>query len=194
MTNRFMRGSAPGRAQPAYARPGSFKQGHEKRGGPKRGTPNLISRDYKKAILEAAYRVGNDGNGKDGVVGYFLWVGLRHPRIFYTVLFVNLLPLEFAESNTPEKPRRTTEEIDQWTRDYIGLAGANRTKSKTVQVESRSQWDWTGQPFPVGSLMHLAVENPKAFCNLFVAAFLRPPTKRRRPGARSGSWPQAGAA
>jgi hypothetical protein len=27
MTNRFMRGSAPRRAQPAYLRPGSFKQG-----------------------------------------------------------------------------------------------------------------------------------------------------------------------
>ena len=76
MTNRFMRGRAPGRAQPAYLRPGSFKQGHEKRGGRKRGTPNLLSIDYKKAILEAAYRIGQDGNGKNGVVGYkdyFVW-------------------------------------------------------------------------------------------------------------------------
>jgi hypothetical protein len=68
MTNRFMRGSAPSRAQPAYLRPGSFKQGHEKRGGRKRGTPNFFSIDYKKAILEAAYRIGQDGNAKNGVV------------------------------------------------------------------------------------------------------------------------------
>jgi hypothetical protein len=79
-----MRGSAPGRAQPAYLRPGSFKQGHEKRGGRKRGTPNLLSIDYKKAILEAAYRIGQDGNGKNGVVGYLLWVAERHPQIFFT--------------------------------------------------------------------------------------------------------------
>jgi hypothetical protein len=50
MTNRFMRGSAPGRAQSAYVRPGSFKPGHEKRGGRKRGTRNLLSIDSKKAI------------------------------------------------------------------------------------------------------------------------------------------------
>jgi hypothetical protein len=183
MTNRFMRGSAPGRAQPAYLRPGSFKQGHEKRGGRKRGTPNLLSIDYKKAILEAAYRIGQDGNGKNGIVGYLSWVAERHPRIFFIVLLINLLPLENAESDTPEEPRRTIEEINQWFRDYIGLTGKNRTKGQTVQVESQSPWGWTGQPFPVGSLMQLAVENPKAFCTLFVAAFLRPPTKRRRPAA-----------
>ena len=70
MTNPFKRGSAPDRARPAYLRPGSFKKGREKRGGRKRGTPNFFSADYKKAILEAAYRIGRDGNGKDGVVGY----------------------------------------------------------------------------------------------------------------------------
>jgi hypothetical protein len=194
MTNPLMRGSAPNRAQPDYARPGSFKKGREKRGGRKRGTPNVISIDYKKAILEAAYRVGNDGNGKDGLVGYFSWVALRHPEIFCTILLGSLLTLQFAESNAPEEPRRTREEIDERLRDNIGLTTKNGTRGQTVHVESQSPWDWTGQPFPVGSLMQIAVAEPKAFCKLLVAAFLRPPTKRRRPTARSGSWPQAGAA
>lgn len=193
MTNRLKRGSAPDRAQPDYARPGSFKSGHEKLGGRKRGTPNLLSRDYKKAILEAAYRIGQDGNGKDGVVGYFLWVGERHPRIFYTVLFTRILPLEDAESDLPEEPRRTMEELNQSFRDYIGLTGRNQTKRETVQGESQSPWGWTGQPFPVGGLMQRAVENPKSFCTLFVAAFLQPPTNPRRP-AVDGSWAQAGEA
>jgi len=60
--------------------------------------------------------------------------------------------------------------------------GKNRA---TGQVDSESPWAWTGQPFPVGSLMQLAVENPKVFCKLCVAAFLRPPTKRRRLAARA---------
>jgi hypothetical protein len=64
-----MRGTAPGRARPADDRPGSFKPGRRKQGGRKRGTPNLFSIDYKKAIIEAAYRVGHDGNGKDGERG-----------------------------------------------------------------------------------------------------------------------------
>ena len=116
-----------------------------------------------------------------------LWVGERHPGIFYTVLFVSLLPLQNAESETPEESRWTTEEIDQSFGEYIGLTRKNRTTGETVPAESLSPSGWTGQAFPVGGLMELAIENPKAFCRLFVAAFLRPPTKRRRPGARSGT-------
>jgi hypothetical protein len=177
MTNPFTRGSAPGRAQPAYLRPGSFEQGHEKRGGRKRGTPNLFSFDYKKGLFEAAYRIGEDGNGKDGLVGYFTWVAERHPPS-YCMLLTNILVLENAESDTPEEPRWTIEEINQEVRDYIGFTGKNRATEQPVQVESETPWAWTGQPFPVGFLMQLAVENPKAFCTLFAAAFLRPPTKR----------------
>ena len=190
MTNPFRRGSAPGREQPDYLRPGSFKPGHEKRGGRKRGTPNAVSADYKRSILEAAYRVGNDGNGKDGFVGYFEWVGLRFPTIFYTVLLVSLLPHECAEDSTSEQPHRTKEESNECVRDYIGLTGKGRSKRQIAQTESRSPWDWTGQDFPVNSLMQLAVANPKAFCTLIVAAFLRPPSKQQRGLAARRAWEQ----
>ncbi|MGO9327385.1 MAG: hypothetical protein ACLQJ0_04640 [Steroidobacteraceae bacterium] len=178
MTNTLKRGSAPNRAQPDDARSGSFKSGHEKQGGRKRGTPNRISADYRKAMLEAAYRVGYDGNGKDGVVGYLIWVGLHHAATFGAGLNAVLL-LQFAETNMPERPPSTREELNQRVRDSIGLAGKNRTEEKTVQGESQSPWDWTGQPFPVGSLMQMAVANPKAFCTLLFAACLPPPTRRR---------------
>ena len=112
MTNPCKRGGAPGRAQSEDSRSGSFKHGHEKLGGRKRGTPNFFSIDYKRAILEAAYRIGHDGNGKNGVVGYFTWVADHHPRIFAGVLLISLLPIEYAESNMPEPPRRTVEELD----------------------------------------------------------------------------------
>jgi hypothetical protein len=70
MTNPFTSGSAPGRAQPADRRPGSFKLGHEKRGGRKSGAPNLLTIDFKRGLFEAAYRIGQDGNGKNGIVGF----------------------------------------------------------------------------------------------------------------------------
>jgi len=184
MTNPSRRGSAPNRAQPDYARRGSFGQGHKKLGGRKRGTPNVFSIDYKKAIIEAAWRIGEDGNGKDGIVGYFKWVVVHHTAVFLSPLLINLLKLELAERNTPEGPHRTMEEINQHFRDYIGLTGRNRAETETGEVGSRSQWDWTGQPFPVGSLMQVAVKNPKEFCTLFAAAFLRPPTKRYGPAGR----------
>jgi hypothetical protein len=192
MINPLKRGSASFRAQPDYVRRGSFKPGHEKRGGRKRGTPNLLTADYKKSILEAAYRVGQDGNGKNGICGYFLWVGERHETIFWTILFVSLLPYDNDELYTLKEPRQTMEELNRWFRDCIGL-GKNRTKRQPVQGKSDSASDWTGQPFPVGGLMKLAVENPKVFCTMVVAAFLPHPTKRRRP-AGGGSRPSAGAA
>ena len=178
MPNPFTSGSAPGRAQPADRRPGSFKPCHKKRGGRKRGTPNLLSIDFKRGIFEAAYRIGLDGNGKDGIVGYFSWVAEHHPRSYGSML-ANILVLEYAERDTPEEPRLTIEEINQEVRDYIGLTGKNRATGQPVQVESEPPWAWTGQPFPVGSLMQLAVEKPKAFCTLCAAAFLRLPTNRR---------------
>jgi hypothetical protein len=72
MRDPLRRGSAPDRAREKHR--GSFKKGHKKLGGRKRGTPNLIAYDLRKALLEAAYRIGYDGNGKDGCVGYFVWV------------------------------------------------------------------------------------------------------------------------
>ena len=142
MTNPFARGTAPGRAQPDDQRPGSFKRGHKKQGGRQRGTPNVFSQDYKKAIAEAAYRIGHDGNGKNGVPGYLLWVRERYTTFFYCGFWITLLPLEEA-GNRPEG--WTEEEINRWYRDYIGSTDKNRMKHKTFQVDCESQWNWTGQ-------------------------------------------------
>jgi hypothetical protein len=172
-----MRSLAPDRARPENERPGSFNKGHTKRGGRKRGTPNAVSADYRKAIIEAAYRIGYDGNGKNGVIGYFTWVAERHEYIFWTILFVSLLQFEIDVGSSPEEPPRTAEERDQWLRDYIGCG------DKTWTKKPRSPVDWTGQDFPVGNLMRLAVKDPKVFCHNYAAAFLRPPPKRRRSAA-----------
>jgi hypothetical protein len=58
MRNPLDRGNCPGRAREASERPGSFKLGHKKLGGRKKGTPNAISADLKKALLQAAHRIG----------------------------------------------------------------------------------------------------------------------------------------
>jgi hypothetical protein len=64
----------------------SFKPGHEKLGGRKKGTPNKTPRATKQTLLEVACHVGSDGNGKDGVVGYYKWLAKRHPKIFLAQL------------------------------------------------------------------------------------------------------------
>lgn len=177
MQDPLRRGSAPDRARPAHRR--SFKKSHKKRGGRKRGTPNLISADHKKALLEAAYRVGYDGNGKNGCGGYCVWVGETDPTFFYTEMWIRLLLIEHIEGYRPP-PERTEAEKDRASRDLIGLPHREGRHRQTAEMKSRSSGDWTGQSSPVGGLMRLAVENPRAFCTQLLAACLPGPNNRRR--------------
>ncbi len=163
MSDPSKKGTSPGRARPESSRPRSFQNGHQKVGGRKPGTPNFFSADYKKTILEAAYRVGEDGNGKDGLVGYFTWVALYHPAAF-ALLLSSLLAFDDLESDV-EDPSRRTEEINSWVRDETGINAESAT---------------TGPGFFCNSLIQQAVNRPRDFAKLFVAAFLRPPAKRRR--------------
>jgi len=181
MTDPFRRGSAPDRARDAWMRPGSFKSGHAKLGGRKKGTPNLISLDYKKALLEAAYRVGSDGNGKDGVLGYLEWVATRDLTFFYTKLWLPLIIFEQHEPPIPAEPAPTREESNQ------AILNTNRTRS-SVQTKKSRPFEWLrgGPNAPTGlvqDLMTLAVEKPKTFCRMLCAAFLVPPKNSRRRGA-----------
>ncbi len=183
-----MRGVTPDRARAADLRHGSFKPGHEKRGGRKRSTPNQSSAEPKEAILEAAYHIGYDGNGKDGLNGYLMWVAKRDLTFFYTRLYVSLLPFEIAGINLSQEPSGTEREINERIRDNIEVANRNRAEyQRRVQVEPHVAWDRTGQSGSVRALMRLAVEKPKTFCRLLVAAFLRPPKKRRYFPAGAGA-------
>jgi hypothetical protein len=193
MANPSTRGSAPDRARPSYLRSGDFKSGHKKHGGRKRGTPNVFLSDLREAILEAACRIGYDGNGKDGFGGYILWIGQYHPKIFYADFLIAWLNLEIAEAERAEDPRQP----ESTFHDLIGLTATSEvhkpkephrprqgcdfgltSASKKLKL-SGSPVGWTGQPEPVGGLMQLAVENPRAFCRLVIAAFMQLPAKSK---------------
>ena len=146
MTSSFTRASLPGRGRPADSRPGTFKPGHEKRGGRKRGTPNAISSEYEMAILEAAYRVGFDGNGKDGIPGYFKWVCQNHQGICATELLGRILLVEEEEDAERNMSAEPTGDINQTIREWIER-NPKRTKSQAVHPESVWPSGWTGQVF-----------------------------------------------
>jgi len=176
-------------ARHASTRPGSFKSGHAKLGGRKRGTPNLISTDYKKALFEAAYRVGNDGNGKGGVLGYLTWVGTRYQTFFYVEIWTRLSVLQQYEPPILAEPRRTAKESNQSVRRFIGLSDTNRTRS-SVQTKKPKPFEWllggpNAQAGLVQDLMGMAVEEPKTFCRMCCAAFLVPPKNWRLRAARN---------
>jgi hypothetical protein len=65
------------------------------------------------AILMAADRVGSDGRGRDGIVGYFQSLAVEHPRSFARLLATVLdyqLKHPPVEAPAP-KPLMTPEEI-----------------------------------------------------------------------------------
>ena len=112
MTNPKNRRTAPGRERSADQRSGTFKPGHEKRGGRKRGTPNAFSAAFKKALVEAADRVGMYGNGEQGLTGYLRWVARYHARTFMrgltSVLRRELLQGELARSRARSWKKSTS--------------------------------------------------------------------------------------
>jgi hypothetical protein len=67
IARRLRRGSQPGRARDRTA--GRFEKGHEKSGGRKRGVKDILTREAKEAIIQGLSAVGEDGRGKDELVG-----------------------------------------------------------------------------------------------------------------------------
>ncbi len=63
-----------------------------KHGGRKPGTLNKTTLELMDAVLKAAEEVGNDLNGKDGLVGYLMRVGQRDTKAFGSLLRA-VLPL-----------------------------------------------------------------------------------------------------
>lgn len=61
--------------------------------GRPKGLPNKLTRELKEAILEAANDVGENGRGKDGLVGYLRKAAVKHPKQYLSLLG-KVLPLQ----------------------------------------------------------------------------------------------------
>jgi hypothetical protein len=174
MTNPFNRGSAPGRARDPWQNPGAFEPRHAKTGGRKRGTRNLITPEHRAAVLEAADRVGYDGNGKDGVGGYFKYVGERDPTFFYVEVYPGgCIDLEIHEAamRVEAAPRGTNELHEKTPSPLVRTKKVRRRQAPDAEVEG---------------LMRLAMEQYKTFFRLFIAAFLTPPKGWRVRARKAG--------
>lgn len=82
--------------------PGQFKKGFDPRRDanpvpPSRrpGQTNVITRDLKRGIIDAAERYGSDGKGTDGLTGYLFHLAGKHPKAFAGLLG-KILPLQIS--------------------------------------------------------------------------------------------------
>ena len=78
--NPITRGTQP---QQARNNAGRFSRENQpaRRGRP-RGSRNVFSRLVKEAVIEAANRIGIDGQGTDGMVGYMEHLGRNNESVF----------------------------------------------------------------------------------------------------------------
>ena len=81
---------------------GTFQVGQPRPEVPRRAkgvpTNKLTTLDIHKGILEAANRVGSDGRGTGGWVGYLESVARKHPKYFLRVI-ARMVPLDINESD-----------------------------------------------------------------------------------------------
>lgn len=70
-----------------------FKKGRVKTGGRKPGVQNKTTRVLRDAILDAAAVVGENGKGRNGLLGYLVRLARKHPQS-YVHLIAKVLPMQ----------------------------------------------------------------------------------------------------
>jgi hypothetical protein len=164
---------------------GGFKSGHQKLGGRKRGTPNKSNLFDQRAVLRAAHLVGSDLNGKDGLVGYFKWVAINHPRAFLTPAS-RIMDLQEGPQSWVARPPQTREQLLWEIEEFLGPDSEDDDKD-AHEASPDEPWSWTGRAYPIGLLMHLAVISPAAYFRMLAASL---PAARGRSRRRSAAaWP-----
>jgi hypothetical protein len=169
-------------------RPGTFEPGHQKFGGRKKGTPNSISAEEKKAIVEAMYRIGSDLNGKDGVLGYFMWLATQR-RTDFVSLLIHLILMEGRGGPLFAEMDFSAEEHSESLKEFIAFSD-DRPRQNTASANyDADPFSWTGQKPPVSTLMDRAVRKPDEFCQLVASAFFASKSERRqRRAAERREW------
>ena len=94
---------------------GTFKKGVRPGSGRAKGTRNRTTTLLKDAILQAATLVGQDGKGKDGLVGYLKMLAVKE-RAVYSRLLEKVLPMQLHVEDK-SKPLYTAAEALQQLRE-----------------------------------------------------------------------------
>jgi hypothetical protein len=108
LAKRLVRGSQPAQARATSG--GRFEKRHRKTGGRKKGVQNIMTRELKEAILNAASRHGEDGKGLNGIEGYMFMLASEERKVFGTLLRA-VLPLQADVVVREEITLKTEEEV-----------------------------------------------------------------------------------
>lgn len=80
--------------------------------GRKKGQVNTLTRELKEAIVTAAAMHGEDGKGKNELIGYLFRLAKNKDPYLFTGLLKAIIPLQVQMGGTPqEKPYQSAEEV-----------------------------------------------------------------------------------
>ena len=92
-----------------------FKKGDRRlpNSGRKVGVRNKVTLALKDAIIEACERLGEDGTGKDGLVGFLMKEARKKNNAAFMMLLRAVLPLHIEASVAPPRKYLTESEVRQ---------------------------------------------------------------------------------
>jgi hypothetical protein len=114
-----------------YGRP--FGPDNPSPGKPKGCIPK-ITRDLKEGIVEAAERVGSDGQGTGGLTGFLEDLARHHKRAFASLL-VKLLPLQVAGTGTLGTHIGTVNVISVPVDHYLSAEDIERMRAPGLAID-----------------------------------------------------------
>jgi hypothetical protein len=119
-----------------------FKKGQEGLGRPK-GAKNKFGVRLKEAILAAAEASGRDGKGKDGAVGYLVWLSRAEPAVFGRML-EKVMPLQVDVHDKTDRTLSAQEAVDRLTERGLPVPPALRSLAEGVAraVHERQEEDY----------------------------------------------------
>jgi hypothetical protein len=111
---RLSQGTMPQRA-PIGNEATRFKKGAKRpaNAGRRRGARNKVTLALKDAVIEACERLGEDGAGKDGLVGFLMKEATNENNAPFMMLVRAVLPLHVETSVAPRREYQTEEEVRQ---------------------------------------------------------------------------------
>jgi hypothetical protein len=122
-----------------------FKKG-ERRIGRQKGTKNKFGVKLKEAILEAAEQSGRDGKGKDGAVGYLVWLSRAEPAVFGRML-EKVMPLQVEVADKTDRTMNAAEAIEKLEARGLPVPPALRSLAEGVAfaVHERQEADYDAE-------------------------------------------------
>lgn len=107
-----------------------FKKG-QKGLGRKPGAVNKFTFKLKEAIMEAAERSGRDGRGKDGAVGYLVWLSRNEPAVFGRMM-EKALPTQVEVKDKTDRTMNAKEAVERLRERGLPVPPALVSLARTV--------------------------------------------------------------